>query len=48
MKFKELYKDKEIDVLYTDSYADKPLMDISRKVILIDKKTKEKKVIKGD
>jgi phosphoserine phosphatase len=48
LKYKELYKDQLIDVLYTDSYADKPLMDISKKVILIDKKTKEMKVIKGE
>lgn len=48
LKYKELYKEELIDVLYTDSYADKPLMDISKKVILIDKKTKEMKVIKGE
>ena len=48
LKYKELYKKELIDVLYTDSYADKPLMDISKKVILIDKKTKEMKVIKGE
>ena len=48
IKYKEIYKDTPIDVLYTDSYADKPLMDISNKVILIDRKTKEMKVIKGE
>jgi len=45
-KFKELYPDGIIDVLYTDSYADKPLMAIAKKVVLIDKNTKEMKVIK--
>lgn len=45
-KFKELYKDKLIDELYTDSYADKPLMNLSKKVFLIDRKTKEIKQIK--
>ena len=48
LKYKELYKDQLIDELYTDSYADKPLMEISKKVILIDKNTKEMKVIKGE
>ena len=45
-KFKEIYKDKVIDELYTDSYADKPLMNLSKKVFLIDIKTKEIKQIK--
>ena len=45
-KFKEVFKDKVIDELYTDSYADKPLMSISKKVFLIDRKTKEMKQIK--
>jgi len=47
-KFKELYGDKQIDELYTDSYADKPLMKLSKKVYLIDKKAKEIKLIKGE
>ncbi len=46
-KYKELYGDQMIDELYTDNYADKPLMKISKKVYLIDKKTKEYKIIKG-
>lgn len=45
-KFKEIYKDTMIDELYTDSYADKPLMSISKKVFLVDKKTREVKQIK--
>ena len=47
-KYREKYKDRPIDELYTDSYADKPLMQISKKVYLIDKKTKEIKVIKDE
>jgi len=47
-KYREKYKDIPIDELYTDSYADKPLMQISKKVYLIDKKTKEIKVIKDE
>ena len=47
-KYKMKYKDIPIDELYTDSYADKPLMDISKKVYLINKKTKEIKVIKDE
>jgi phosphoserine phosphatase len=45
-KFREIYKDEMIDELYTDSYADKPLMNISKKVFLINKHTKEIKQIK--
>ncbi len=47
-KYREKYKDIPIDELYTDSYTDKPLMQISKKVYLIDKKTKEIKVIKDE
>jgi HAD superfamily phosphoserine phosphatase-like hydrolase len=47
-KYREKYKDRPIDELYTDSYTDKPLMQISKKVYLIDKKTKEIKVIKDE
>ena len=47
-KFKELYKDKEIDELYTDSYSDKPLMSISKKVFLVDKENNTIKCIKGE
>ena len=47
-KFKEIYGDTVIDELYTDNYADKPLMKLARVVYLIDKKTKEIKKIKGD
>ena len=34
-KIRELYPDKEIEALYTDSYSDKPLMDISKTVYLV-------------
>ncbi len=33
--FRERYPDGEIDNLYTDSYNDKPLMDISRNVFFV-------------
>ena len=45
-KFREIYKDAMIDELYTDSYADKPLMQIAKKVFMVDKKTREIKQIK--
>jgi len=35
--FHKIYKNKEIDELYTDSYNDKPLMEISKKVYLVKK-----------
>lgn len=34
-KIKELYPDGKIEVLFTDSYSDRPLMDIADQVILI-------------
>lgn len=34
-KIRELFPDKEIEALYTDSYSDKPLMDISKTVYLV-------------
>ena len=36
-KFKELYGDIKIDVLYTDSYNDKALMEISEEVFIVKK-----------
>jgi phosphoserine phosphatase len=36
-KYKELYGDKRINCLYTDSYNDKALMDISDKVYIVKK-----------
>lgn len=33
--FRERYPDGEIDVLYTDSFNDQPLMDISKNVYLV-------------
>ena len=39
-------KDKPIDELYTDSYADKPLMNLAKKVFFIDRDTREIKQIK--
>ena len=48
MKYKEIYKDQIIDELYTDSYADKPLMSISKKVFLVDKEKNTIKCIKGE
>ena len=46
-KNKELLKHgiDHIDILYTDSFSDKPLMDISDKVFLI--KNGNKSLIKG-
>lgn len=34
--FREVYGDAEIDEFYTDSISDKPLMDISKTVFLVD------------
>lgn len=34
--FREVYGDAEIDEFYTDSISDKPLMDISKNVFLVD------------
>ncbi len=48
IKYREVYKDTPIDELYTDSYADRPLMKLAKKVYMIDKKTKEIKCIKGE
>ena len=48
IKYKEHFGDTPIDELYTDNFADKPLMNISKKVFYVDKKTKEIKVIKGE
>ena len=36
--FRERYPGREIDVFYTDSMNDKPLMDIARQVFLVKKK----------
>lgn len=34
--FREVYGDVEIDELYTDSMSDKPLMEISKNVFMVD------------
>ena len=34
-RIQELYPNEEIEALYTDSYSDKPLMDISNNVFLV-------------
>ena len=47
-KFQEIYKDKFIDELYTDSYADKPLMSISKKVYMVNKEKNTIKLIKDE
>lgn len=36
-RYKALYGDKTIDAFYTDSYNDKEMMDISRKVFIVKK-----------
>ena len=36
-RFKELYGDRKIDCLFTDSYNDKAIMDISEKVFMVRK-----------
>ena len=36
-RFRELYGDGEIEAFYTDSYNDKDLMEISRKVFIVKK-----------
>lgn len=41
-KYRELYGDKQIDVFYTDSYNDQPMMDISNEVYLVTKNKVEK------
>ena len=41
-KIQELYPDSKIENLYTDSYTDKPLMDISDHVYLVRGKTLRK------
>ncbi len=37
-RYKELYGGRPIDALYTDSYNDQALMDISKKVYLVKRK----------
>lgn len=44
-RYKELYGEKPIDALYTDSYNDRALMDISNRVYLVKRKSIRK--VKG-
>jgi hypothetical protein len=48
VKYREVFGDTPIDELYTDNFADRPLMNIAKKVFYVDKKTKEIRVIKGE
>ena len=48
VKYREVFGDTPIDELYTDNFADRPLMNIAKKVYYVDKKTKEIRVIKGE
>ena len=48
VKYREVFGDTQIDELYTDNFADRPLMNIAKKVFYVDKKTKEIRVIKGE
>ena len=45
---REVFGDTPIDEFYTDNFADRPLMNIAKKVYYVDKKTKEIRVIKGE